>query len=224
VSEALPPPHLMIRVSGNADTGAYVQVGTRAAEHLMAAVNTWSARPVKEVLDWGCGPGRVAVHLAGIGVSLRGCDIDAEAIAWCNEHVAAGRFDVTSLYPPLPYDDQSFDAILACSVMTHLQRRVQLRWLKDLARVLRPGGVLAASVHGQAAAEGFGVARIPGIDDHYLNIGLADVVPDGYYRDVIQDEAYTREAWSQWLEVVAYEKAALELHDLVICRRSLEPA
>jgi SAM-dependent methyltransferase len=81
-----------------------------------------------------------------------------------------------------------FDAVLALSVMTHLSRRNQARWLRELARVLTPGGVLAATVHGRAAAAAFGVTELPVIDDHYLNIGLTGIVPDGYYRDVLQSE------------------------------------
>lgn len=210
----------MVRVGGNDDPDAYETVGARSARRLMDTVLMWSARPLQDVLDWGCGPGRVASHILSScpGVALRGCDVDAEAIAWCNANLAAGSFDVSSLYPPLLYPGESFDAVLACSVMTHLNRRDQRKWLRELSRVLRPGGVLAASVHGRAAAEGFGITEVASIDDHYLNIGLNGIVPGGYYRDVVQTEEYTRAAWSECFEVVAYEEAALELHDLVTCR------
>lgn len=216
----LPPPHLMTRVSGNDDAGTYTQTGARLAARLAEAL-TWADRPVRDVLDWGCGPGRVTVHLARDHpeLALCGCDIDTEAIAWCRENIP-GQFAVSPLYPPLPYPDGSFDAVLAMSVMTHLPRRTQRRWLQDLARVLRPGGVLLASVHGQAAAAAFRVSDLAGIRDHYLNTDLAGIVPDGYYRDVLQDEAYTRNAWSDWFEIATWYEAHLELHDLVVCRKS----
>ena len=216
----LPPPHLMIRVSGNAEPETYTRVGATAAERLMTAVNEWVARPVQDILDWGCGPGRVLSHIAASNpeLNLYGCDIDAEAIAWCTEHLP-GNFAVSPLYPPLSYEDSSFDAILAVSVMTHLPRRKQGQWLRDLFRILRPGGVFVASVHGQVAALSFGVTDLKNIQDHYLNIGLAGVAPDGYYRDVIQTETYTRMAWAHDFEIVAYEESALELHDVVVCRK-----
>lgn len=217
----IPPPHLMVRVSGNADAETFQAVGARSAEAMMAAVDEWSPG-ASVLLDWGCGSGRVASHILGShpGLVFRGCDIDAEAVAWCNEHIEAGSFDICPLYPPLPYLDKSFDVVIAVSVMTHLNRREQRRWLRELARVLVPGGLFVATVHGPTAAASFGVTDFGPIRDHYLNIGLAGLVPDGYYRDVIQTEAYTRMAWSERFEVVAYEEAAVELHDLVVCRRT----
>jgi hypothetical protein len=48
---------------------------------------------------------------------------------------------------------------------------------------------------------------------------MAGVLPADYYRTVLQTEAYTRDAWSDWFDVAAYEEAAVELHDLVVCKR-----
>jgi SAM-dependent methyltransferase len=214
-----PPDYLMVRVSGNSEADAYHQVGARAASKFMATIAAHASAPVKDVLDWGCGPGRVAVHIDRSTTRLHGCDVDAEAVAWCNENIEGGFFAVSALYPPLPYADASFDAVLAVSVMTHLNRGDQALWLKELSRVLRPDGLLVASVHGAAAAQAFGVPLPPDIYDGYLNIGLTGVVPDGYYRDVLQTQAYTRKAWAQHFEIIAYEEAGLELHDLVTCRR-----
>lgn len=216
---SLPPPRLMVRVSGNDDADTYLRVGARSAERLLAAT-AFAGRPVKDVLDWGCGPGRVAAHIAADHphIVLSGCDPDAEAVDWCRSNVA-GDFAVSPLYPPLAYADESFDAVLGLSVMTHLTRRVQRKWLKELHRVLRPGGVFVATVHGRTAAGEFGVTDVPGIQDHYLDPFMADVLPADYYRTVLQTEAYTRDAWSDWFDVVAYEEAAIELHDLVVCKR-----
>jgi SAM-dependent methyltransferase len=208
----------MVRVSGNAEPDAYTAVGERCTARMLGAVAAFTQRPVVDVLDWGCGPGRMTVHLAARPeLKVYGCDVDAEAITWCQGNIK-GDFAVSPLYPPLPYQEASFDAVLAMSVFTHLNRRLQRRWLRDLARVLRPGGVLVASVHGRLFAESSGVRDLSGINDHYLNLGLNGVVPDGYYRDVIQAEAYTRSAWSDWFDVVGYREAALELHDLLACR------
>jgi SAM-dependent methyltransferase len=206
----------MTRVSGNADPDAYRQVGYRAACRVLEAAGD---HPVRDVLDWGCGPGRVAVHLARAdGIALRGCDPDAEAVAWCSENITAGRFAVSGLYPPLPYADGSFDLVAGVSVMTHLRRQDQRKWLRELSRILRPGGLLIATVHGRAVAEEFGVRNLTGIQDHYLDPFMAGVLPASYYRTVLQDEVYTRNAWSECFDVIGYEKAGLELHDLVVCR------
>lgn len=213
----IPPPHLMKRVAGNDDPQQWERVGIASALLLMGAVSSWSHHPVENVLDFGCGSGRVAAHLATWpGVLLYGCDVDAEAIAWCADHIR-GSFTPSPLWPPLGYPDGTFDAVIAVSVFTHLPRRAQSKWLRELARVLRPGGVLVASVHGHAVAEAYGKPMVP-IQDDFINTDMAGVVPDGYYVNVLQSESYTRRAWSERFDVVAYEPAALELHDLVVLR------
>lgn len=220
---AVPPAHLMQRVTRTDDPAEYQDAGVRLAARLMEAVRAHAGRPVVDVLDWGCGPGRIASHLAADPrVTLYGCDPDAEAVAWAREHIR-GSFEVSPLWPPLRYGDGSFDAVVAMSVFTHMPRRAQRLWLRDLARVLRPGGVLAASVHGVAAARGLGVPGIPaGIDDRWLDDAMHGVLPDGYYGVTLQTEEYTRRAWSDRFEVVAWEEAALDLHDLVVAQvRSL---
>lgn len=216
----------MLRATRNDNPDVFTDTGQRAAGKMVGAILAHAGRPVRDVLDWSCGCGRVSRWLAEYdGITLHGCDPDAEAVAWCREHIR-GEFVMSGLMPPLPYGDGSFDAIVAVSVFTHLNRRQQRIWLRELARVLRPGGVLAASVHGQAAAESFGVPVIAGgIDDKYRDDAMAGVIPDRYYGATLQTETFTRNSWSGWFDVVAWQEAALDAHDLVTCRvRDLPPA
>jgi len=45
----------------------------------------------------------------------------------------------------LPFDDESFDIVISGSTMEHVAR--PWRWLPELARVLKPGGLLAIVTH-----------------------------------------------------------------------------
>jgi SAM-dependent methyltransferase len=56
---------------------------------------------------------------------------------------------VTELEPPLPYEDGSFGLIYAFSVFTHLTEALQHAWMRECARVLRPGGLLLISTMGE---------------------------------------------------------------------------
>ncbi len=215
----LPPAEMRIRVSGNDDAEEYRAVGIRAAKKILEVANAHSVVPVKDVLDWGCGPGRVASQIDRSQVNLYGCDVYAEGVAWCNASIEDGFFEVSSLYPPLPYKDASFDVVFAVSVMTHLSRENQGLWLAEMARVIRPGGLFVATVHGAPIAKALGVRMPLGIYDQYIGLGMTGVIPEGYYRDVLQQKNYTMQAWSEHFEIVAYEEAGLELHDLVTCRR-----
>jgi SAM-dependent methyltransferase len=95
------------------------------------------------VLDFGCGYGRTLAELAGEGyTALTGIDFSETLIE-------RGRAEHPGLdliaYPggPLPFDDDSFDAVMMLAVFTCIiETRAQAEALLELKRVLRPGGLL----------------------------------------------------------------------------------
>jgi SAM-dependent methyltransferase len=110
------------------------------------------------VLDFGCGCGRTLVPLAEQappGTALHGCDVDADAIAWLRQHHPGLRLEVNRFDPPLPYDPGAFDFVSSISVFTHLDEESQFAWLRELRRVLRPGGLAALTVHGERSFDRF---------------------------------------------------------------------
>jgi len=58
---------------------------------------------------------------------------------------------VNGALPPLDYPDETFDWVFGISVFTHMDEDRQRRWLPELRRVLRSGGILILSVHGKNA-------------------------------------------------------------------------
>ncbi len=147
----LPPEVLRLMVAGTDDALWFVEAGRLAAESLTAllekhGVSLESAR----VLDFGCGCGRVLRHLRHLPAELHGCDSNPVAVEWCAEHLPFARFTVNALESPLDYDAETFDVIYALSVFTHLPARLQSHWVDELRRVLKPGGTLVLSLHGDA--------------------------------------------------------------------------
>lgn len=135
----------------------------RSGEELVAlALASAGLGPRSRVLDAGCGWGRVARPLTRVlagadGGRYVGFDVDGEAIAWCVEHYAAHpRFAFTELDVAnaryraqpgeraselmFPYPDASFDVVFACALLTHLVTAEAARYLREIARVLDPGG------------------------------------------------------------------------------------
>ena len=180
------------------------------------------------LLDWGCGCGRVTAHFLSVhdGLKVFGCDIDTEAIAWCNEYLPTGSFTAISPWPPTPYKDAAFDLIVSYSVFTHLTREAQNAWLGEVRRVLAPGGLFLASTHGELAAslassETLTTVLRDGIFDERLDSKLDGIAPEGYYRSVYQTREYTISEWSKYFEILEYLKPGIGIcHDLVLMRRS----
>jgi SAM-dependent methyltransferase len=146
----VPPAKLRTLVSGR-DVGEeeFLETGRSLASAVRtAATNT--TIPVTTVVDLGCGCGRVLRHLLDERWDLHGCDVNDELVGWCADHLPGVHVNVTTPGPPLPFDDASVDYVYAFSVFTHFTALEQRAWLAELARIVRPGGVVLLSTHGAA--------------------------------------------------------------------------
>jgi SAM-dependent methyltransferase len=95
----------------------------------------------KRVLDLGCRSGALTRHFLE-GNSVVGLDVDAAALAKAAE---LGIEPVqANVEQPLPFEDDSFDAVVAGELFEHLQFPDAL--VAEIYRVLRSGGVLVGSV------------------------------------------------------------------------------
>ncbi|MBZ0257067.1 class I SAM-dependent methyltransferase, partial [bacterium] len=185
-----PPKHLIERVDGTGIGPFFFIKGAQNYWELVKAIEKYRPmRSIKSMLDWGCGSGRLIGFFAeysGIP-NIYGCDIDSEAVAWCHSNYPIQKFAKIPLMPPTKYAEDKFDLIISFSVLTHLEREAQLAWLKEMERILKPGGLLLATVHGFIAAKAMlGVetalqVRREGIHDSLLDSALKGVAPDGYY-------------------------------------------
>jgi len=152
----VPPPRLIVRVAGTADVGWFLESGRVAAESVRDSL-TRNGRRIDELdalLDFGCGCGRVTRHWGGLDrTSVHGADANEHAIAWCRANLPFARFDSNGLAPPLAHPDESFDLVYALSVFTHLPEDLQHAWVGELTRLLRPGGLLLLTTHGERYRE-----------------------------------------------------------------------
>jgi SAM-dependent methyltransferase len=109
------------------------------------------------ILDFGCGCGRVARHWAGLeSTEIHGCDYNPRLVEWCRRNLPFVDARTNELEPPTPYQDMRFNLIYAISILTHLTEPVARRWLAEWRRILRPGGVLLFSTHGDSYREALG--------------------------------------------------------------------
>lgn len=97
------------------------------------------------VLEIGCGTGRDAAALAGAGIAYVGLDLSAGPASVVR---AAGHRVVVGSATHLPLTDGSVDAVWSASTLMHLPADGLRMALDEVARVVRPGGLLALGVWG----------------------------------------------------------------------------
>ncbi|MCJ8499384.1 class I SAM-dependent methyltransferase [Desulfatitalea alkaliphila] len=119
-------------------------------------------------LDVGCGCGRIARRLMERPISsYTGFDRHPGMIRWCREQIGARDprfafhyFSLQSSYQTLdghkgrqpasafafPYPAASFSAVLLASIFTHMPLQESVHYLRELYRVLAPGGKILLSV------------------------------------------------------------------------------
>lgn len=112
-------------------------------------------RPGDRILDMGAGAGRHAFEAYRRGADVVAFDMDADELAkvreWFGAMKDAGEVpegaeaDVKEGDAlALPFADGEFDRIIAAEVLEHIHEDVAA--IRELIRVLRPGGTLAISV------------------------------------------------------------------------------
>lgn len=118
----------------------------RATNQLVVSLLKDAGKIDGDILDLGAGSGYLTRILlqerqtrTAVAGGLFACDIDAASFS------AAGvPFTQCNVDEGLPYPDTAFDAVAAVEVMEHT--RAPYRVLSEIARVLRPGGLLVFSV------------------------------------------------------------------------------
>lgn len=98
------------------------------------------------LLDCGCGPGTITVGLAQAASpgNVTGIDLEESQLELARENAAKlgltnVKFESGSAYE-LPYQDNLFDAVFSHAMLEHMH--VPLSVLKEMRRVLRPGGLV----------------------------------------------------------------------------------
>jgi SAM-dependent methyltransferase len=151
----VPPAKLRVLIAGDSDLERFLVSGERENRMVRDAVAR-AGRPVAEmnaILDWGCGCARVTRWWADLDVAVTACDYNAELVGWVDANLPFVTARRNALEPPLPVPDAGQDLVYAFSVLTHLPDELALAWMREIRRVLRPGGLFFFTTHGEACRD-----------------------------------------------------------------------
>lgn len=146
--------------------------------------------PEIKILDAGCGGGRNIVWFMRNGFEVFAVDVDDKAVSIVRDlakslapGLRAENFQTATL-ESIPFPDKEFDWVICNAVLHYADDRAQFdRWMTELWRVLKPGGVFFARL---ASSIGIKDLLIPTSNGRYL-------MPDGSERFIV-DELILQEA------------------------------
>jgi SAM-dependent methyltransferase len=147
-------------------TGGVVDFTASGRHTLEVICSITGVNPSSQILDVGCGIGRLAIAMPDFldaNGGYEGFDIVPEGIEWCKKHIVGPHDNVhftladvyNKEYNPkgssqpadyqFPYADETFDVAVLLSVFTHMLPVDVDRYVSEIARVLKKNGRICAS-------------------------------------------------------------------------------
>jgi len=234
----VPPEHLRHTACGGLTEHSHLYTSVEDFRVVCELYEVFAGRPVtslERVYDFGCGCGRLLRWFpVGIeGVRCFGSDVRAASIQWCRDNLQ-GRFFTNEVQPPLELESDSMDLVVSLSTFSHFNRRSNDVWIRELARVCKPDGLILVTTHGA-----FALALISRSAEHqkglYMEAGKAvdylrrlgregflfhgvpeDLVekldgPEPEYGQAFFNERFVEEEWSSHVEMLGAVPVGLSL-------------
>lgn len=229
----IPEPKRIYRVIGSEDKAKYLLGGYTLAQQIENALQELFSVNIPDfenVLDWGCGAGRLLRYLgkyAGDKTKVFGADVDYDNVNWCNLNLPDCNTVLLDLMPPSIFKNNFFDFIVGNSVLTHLNEATQFAWLEELHRISRPGAILFLTIQdvSDLMFESYSAAKLktllkqgflsPSVD----NAISAFITDPEYYRSAYHSHEYIKEKWTRYFDLISIiPKFSNNHQDLVVLR------
>lgn len=164
--------------NGKWDLDAFLRTGVEFVAYVARHCQGLGLLPQRErALDFGCGYGRLSQALAGWFGHVTGVDIAPSMLDGARAiDRSGGRCEfVLNGAPDLrQFADRSFDFALTVLVLQHMRPEYSTAYVRELVRVLRPGGVAFFQIPSEAFAQPLAVpAKVGAFDGGPLHAALA---------------------------------------------------
>ncbi len=140
---------------------------------LLGAVRLY---PEATLLDAGCGPGYVAGAASVLGADCKGLDFSPSMVAAAKRRYPGTAF-VQGDVEALPFEDNSFDAVVSNIVLFHVTNPAVA--VTEAFRVLKPGGYFAFS-HWCAPEESLCYRLLFDVLASHADMSLANPAPNPF--------------------------------------------
>jgi ubiquinone/menaquinone biosynthesis C-methylase UbiE len=187
-------------------------------------------------LDFGVGWGRIArMFLRDLyEKNIYGLDVTPEILETCKKIMPVGEYSLSEPRGTLPYSDSYFNLATAFSVFSHLSADSGDHWIKELHRVMKPGGIvvvttlsksfitlcrdvalnpdssdwakmMASYVYSSYPNWRELLADFPGDELLYLSSGGGfDTMAASDYGWAMVSKKYAQKQWGEWFEIVDF--------------------
>jgi SAM-dependent methyltransferase len=203
----IPPQHLMDLVIDPPEAAWYLQSGVFAFRDIQRTLNKNGINPghFGEVLDFGCGTGRIAWRWKNEYNSyVYGTDYNKKLVNFCKKKSdKSERFSKNEIGPPLEYEKEKFSFIYANSVFTHLSKNLQKEWIKEAKRVLENKGYMYITVHGNSSKHMMNYSQKKKYDSGNVVVKRSDRVGTNVCA-AFHPPSYVKGSFSEGFDVIDY--------------------
>lgn len=122
------------------------------AQGMEQLAERWGRLGFQTLLDRGCGPGRHAIFFARSGFRVTGMDLSPEALEYLRTWAETERLPVQIVRGDLfemPFPNDSFDCMIDYNASYHTDTAGYFRAVREMHRVLRPGGEVYLTLKSQ---------------------------------------------------------------------------
>jgi ubiquinone/menaquinone biosynthesis C-methylase UbiE len=177
------------------------------------------------VLDIGCGPGEMVLDLARHDWRIWGIDIAAAMVDIAKEKVAQAKVHneihlATGDIEALDFEDQFFDLIICSGVVEYLPG--DAKWMHEISRVLKPGGVLIINVTNRWALRKWTAPLLEPLKKSKLLHGTMNFVKERIlgrgklHHFPFRPRVHSPKAFDRYLEVNGYQKLEFRYFDFSV--------